>query len=188
MSLLEDAIKSDTGLAVGSKYLLNVVEPFFEMPLTGDTDKVRDFQLQRLLGEIDALIFRLPPNPSNNQRMRFIALQLISFARESGVPLGSDDNLVKWVQKNGTQEDVVMETVFEIDRFIEGAYTMVSGQVQELQNIHKNLLVNFNILQDLQEVMILGGPGSAEELEAFEKAVETNLIKARNILDSFDYF
>lgn len=188
MSLLQDAINSDSGMGAGAKYLLNVVEPFFEMPLTGDTDKVRDFQLQRLLGELDALIFRLPPNPSNNQRMRFIAQQLISFAHESGVPLGSDERFLRWVQRNGTQEDIVMETVFEIDRFVDSAYTMVSGQVQELQSIRKNLLVNFNILQDLQEMMISGGPGSTEELEAFETAVDTNLNKARTILDSFDYF
>lgn len=188
MSLLKDAIASDSGVAPAGKYMIHVVAPFFEMPLTGDTDKVRDFQLQRLIGELEALIYRIPPSPGNTQRMRFIAQQLFDFAYETGVPLGGDDDFTEWLLKNGTQEDVVMETVFEIDRFLDSALTMVTSDTQTLQSIRKNLLVNFNILQDLQEMMMSGGPGSEEELEAFEKAVGTNLKQGRRILDSFDYF
>ena len=50
MSLLKEAIKSDSGLAPAAKYLIDTVAPFFEMPLTGDTDKVHDFQVGRLIG------------------------------------------------------------------------------------------------------------------------------------------
>lgn len=187
MPLVSEAIQSDTALAPAMKYLIAVVAPFFEMPLTGDTDKVREFELGKLIGEAEALIYRLPPSPSNNQRMRFIAGQITDFAAESGAPLGSDDSFTEWIRKNGTDEDKVMAVVFELDRFLEGAYTMGGSQVAEAQSIKKNLLVNFNILQDLQQTMILGGPGSQDELDAFNAAVDANMGKARRLLDSYSY-
>ena len=187
MSLLKDAAISDSGLAVAAKYLINVTGPFFEMPLTGDTDKVRNFQLARRIGELEALIYRVTPSPSNLHRMRFLLEQLLAFALESGVPLGDDDAYSRWVMRNGTLEDMVMHTAFEIDRFLDTAFN-APIQVQQLPVIRKNLLVNFTILEELQETMMSGGPGSQEELEAFELAVNSNLEKARNILDSFDYF
>ena len=186
MSLLNEAIKSDSGLFVAAKYLIDVVAPFFEMPLTGDTQKVHDFQLERRIGELEALIFRIAPSPSGLHRTRYLSEQLMEFALESGAPLGSDESFVAWVMKNGSLEDRVMETAFEIDLLLDSAFN-VSTEVQEISAIRKNMLVNFSIFQDLQQVMMSGGPGSVEELEAFEKAVETNLTKARKILGSFDY-
>jgi hypothetical protein len=188
MALIHDAIKNDSGLVVAAKYLLNRVAPFFEMPLTGDTDKVRDFELGDLIGELEALVFRIGPSPSATLRMRFLADQVTSFAAESGAPLGTGESFVKWVLQNGTPEDRVMETVFEIDLFLDQAYSMVGTDIQILESIRKNLLINFNILQDLQEMMISGGPGTAEELDAFETAVEANLKNARRILNAFDFY
>ena len=187
MSLLTDAVKNDSGLAVAGKYLIDVVAPFFEMPLTGDTQKVHDFQLQRRIGEMEALIYRIPPNPSGIHRMRYLAEQLIDFAVETGVPLGSDDAFRRWVLKNGTLEDKVMATVCEIDIMVETAFNIAGREVQALGAIRKNLLVNFTILEDLQQMMMSGGPGSEEELDAFELAVKTNLEKGRRILDNYDY-
>jgi hypothetical protein len=37
-------------------------------------------------------------------------------------------------------------------------------------------------------MMISGGPGTAEELDAFETAVEANLKNARRILNAFDFY
>lgn len=188
MSLLINAIENDSGLAVASKYLIHVVAPFFEMPLTADTAKVHSFKLENIVDELEALVYKIPPSPSSTIRMRFLAEQLTGFANESGVPLGSDDSFITWVTKNGTLEDKVMETVCEIDLFLGQSFSMGGTQISQLQAIQKNLLVNFNILQDLHQTMILGGPGSNEELEAFELAVKTNLKKGRDILDSFDYY
>ena len=188
MSILIDSIKNDSGLAVAAKYLIHVVAPFFEMPLTADTEKVHSFKLGQLIGELEALVYRIPPRPSSTARMGFLAGQMVDFAGDSGVPLGSDDSFITWVLKNGTLEDKVMETVCEIDLFLARSFSMGGVQVSGLKSIRKNLLVNFNILQDVQQTMILGGPGSNDELEAFELAVNTNLDKGRNILDSFDYY
>jgi hypothetical protein len=185
MSLLSEAISSDSGISAAAKYLIDKVGPFFEMPLTGDTDRVREFQIERRIGELEALLYRIPPSPSATHRLRYLVDQLFGFAQEAGVPLGDDDSFRNWIDRHGTLEDKVMETVFEIDPIVESTFSMPGREVQELSAIRRNLLLNHTIYADLLDTMVSGGPGSEEELNAFEQAIATNLKKARRVIGTF---
>ena len=186
MYLLEEAIKSDTALAVAAKYLMEVVRPYAHMPLTGDTDDVEDYQLPNRIKELETLIFRLPPTPSGNVRIRYVAEQLFGYALDSGTPLGDEKDFSRWVDEHGTLEDRVMETVFEIDLALSGSFSMIGPEIQSLGTIRRNLLLNHTIYAERLSEMISGGPGSQEELNAFLEAINNNLTKARTILLNFD--
>ena len=119
-------------------------------------------------------------------RLTYLGDLLLDFMRGMGFELDDKREIRKFARMTLTLEERAVMAIWEAERILAAELVNVTRELKELARVEKRLRMNLMMYRESKAMELASGPVSQDEIDAVEKAVQTQTLRASELIDTFD--